>query len=397
MSQHNRNTPKSRRRLLALSLSTWACSTVPFATGYILPSPTSSRLLRQQHHFQQKNLHWRESSDAGQKATGNFHRHTANPTCLRANGQWDGDDLRYISRLRRRIRRSFSFQSEYDRPVRNTLIAICTMVFVWQTISTVQWIARTHPAYWPSKAPFIIWDAVLGTAKPGPFTRDFRFTVFRAQRQPHRWLSSGFVHGSLLHLALNIDALRRQPAWLETGLGGGLYMTTFLLSIVAGNLGYSHLGLDGVNVSSVVLGASGGICGLYGLQWISMAKMGNSRTFSVMIRPLALMGLYGALLGHVSNAVHIGGFFGGVVLGLLCGPRYNKSYTMRRKWSVDADDGVPRDYRNAMGFGIKPSNRGFLPLPILWLLLAGLVVATVPSYQTIPKTILKGLSRPGSL
>ena len=309
------------------------------------------------------------------------------------NGNWDGDDLRPLSKFRRRMKRSMDYQTGGgEQPAKNALILLTTLAFVYQVFNTVKWISRRFPDAWPSKALFIIWDAMMGTARPGPFTRNYLFTAYRARREPFRYLTSGFLHGGILQLIFSLYAWRRQPAWLETGLGSSLYLTTYLLSIVTGNLGHVYFGTE--DTSAVCMTAMGGISGIYGIMFASLAKMGNERTLSSMIRPFVIMILYAVLLPSTSFACHMGGFLGGVVVGLLFGPNYSKSYAMRRKGSLEADI-VPKDYRFAMGFGIKPSSRGLIPLPLLWIAIIGLLIAYPPN-RAMPARIWRGITRPGS-
>lgn len=307
---------------------------------------------------------------------------------------WEGDDLRWSARVRRRFRRSLVTTLDSQQPARNTLFMLNVLAFFYQTFSSVDWIRQQHPFFWPSQALPIVLDALMGSSVPGPFALDFIHSNAVSRLQPHRLLSSGFLHGGILHLLVNMDTLRRLPSWLETGIGAPLYVTVFLVSIVTGNLGHSY-SMYNVFDKSMCLGSSGGICGLYGLMYVSLLKMGNSRAASSTIKGLVLLLLYGLLFDNISNAAHVGGFLGGALVALLCGPSYGSSYSLRRKWSLQADV-WPRDYRAVMGFGAKPSNSGLIPLPVMWALaVAGL--ATQARFRAIPKFILMGLWKPGSL
>ena len=306
--------------------------------------------------------------------------------------EWDGDDLRHWSRLRRRFRRSMSFGGQ-GRPIRNGIILVCILVAFYQTIDAVRWIVKQYPAHWPGNAPYMIWDVLIANASPGPFERDFGFHNKLARFQPHRYLTGGFLHKGILHLCLNINEIRRQPSWLETGLGGALYLTTFLVSIIAGCLG--HVSWGRVNEQPVLLGATGGICGLYGLMFVSLARMGKQGASYKALIGLGIVMLYSILLDGVSNAAHLAAFLCGIGFGLIFGPKYSDSYAMRRKWSTYVDN-EPKEYRAAMGFGTKAIKGGLLPLSVVWIL-GAIAMATIPKYRAIPATIARGILKPGSL
>jgi membrane associated rhomboid family serine protease len=305
---------------------------------------------------------------------------------------WEGDDLRWSRRLQRRLQRQYG-RGE-GTPAKTTLMVLFTSMFLYQTIVTVGFLQRGHPEYWPKYALSMIGDALLGSSIRGPLTTDFGFSSILARNQPHRFLTSGLVHGGILPLVVNIDALRRQPSWLETGLEVPLYLTAFFLSIVAGNLGHLYWANDPYSII-LTLGASGGICGLYGLMYGCLFKMGNTRSASRIAKGMGILLASGLLFDTISNASHAGGFLGGMLVAVLCGPKYRKSYSLRRKNSI-ADDPYPRDYRQAMGFGIMPK-RGMVPLGLVWGVLVALFIVAKPKFRAMPSLALKGFLYPGSL
>jgi membrane associated rhomboid family serine protease len=269
------------------------------------------------------------------------------------------------------------------------------LLFVYQTITTVNFIRRGHPNYWPSHALIMLSDAILGTSVRGPLIMDFGYSNSLAQNQPHRFLTSAFLHGGILHLLVNLDTLRRQPSWLETGLGGPLYWTTFLVSVVGGNLAH-FIGVNNPFDRTLVLGASGGICGLYGLMYGSLIRMGNGRATSQIARGMATMIILGFFVESISSLSQIGGFLCGVTVAVFFSPSYRKDYSMRRKNSAEYDP-APRDFRRAMGFGVLPSERGMLPLSLLWVCTGIVLAGTRSEFRQIPALMVKGLLVPGSL
>ncbi|GKY96089.1 hypothetical protein MPSEU_000569000 [Mayamaea pseudoterrestris] len=306
---------------------------------------------------------------------------------------WEGDDIRWSRKLTRRLRQIVFFSGK-NSPTRTTLIALHSFIFIYQVFVSVNYFRIKFPKYWPSGALEIIFDAILGSARPGPLTLDFGLEPDGLAKyvQPHRYLTSGFLHGGILHLVANIDALQGLPAWLETGIGIPLYLTTFLLSMVAGNVGAHVMNYD--TASSFCLGASGGISGLYGLLFVSLSRMGNRQALTWVGRGMGMLLLYGFLFKSVNNAAHVVGFMCGAVIAILFGPTYRKSYSQRRKGSVAADP-VSKDYRLAMGFGTLPKS-GLIPLAVLWVMVLGSMLS-VAQLRSIPAIILQGFLRPGSI
>ncbi|KAL3816501.1 hypothetical protein ACHAXA_011306 [Cyclostephanos tholiformis] len=234
----------------------------------------------------------------------------------------------------------------------------------------------------------------------GPFFLDYAHQPYPLSSvQKHRYLSSAFLHGSLLHLGMNLRALLSLPLWLENGIGKGVYLSAYIVSIVTGNTAQtlSTLGdLSGRSASSLCIGASGGICGLYGLMLASLLKMGNADAAYYVMKHMLWLLIFGFLVPNVSNAGHLGGFAGGFLIGYLFGPGYERSYTLNRADGF-ARDKADREFRQMMGPGVYPSaKKAIFPLKYLWMGI-GLAVMARPDLRLIPIALLKGIIEPGSL
>lgn len=303
---------------------------------------------------------------------------------------WEGDDIRWSSKLRRRLRRS---ELALDRnQCKTSLILINIVLYLYQFLTTVEYLRRKYPSYWPTDAMEIILDSFWGPSMLGPLSRSFGFSAALSHSQPFRYLTSGFFHSGLIPLIVNIDTLRRQPSWLEQGLGAGLYVTTFLVSIVAGNM-TQVLSVASAWDPTVSLGASSGVAGLFGLMFLCLTRMGNSgRGGGLIIRGMGTLLLLGMWVDYVSNPAIVGGFFSGIFMGVLCGPRYVTDYAMKRKNSVEFDS-APRDYRRAMGFGVAPTRGGILSLKLFWGVVA-IFLLSDPKFRSIPIAVTRGLLHP---
>ena len=138
----------------------------------------------------------------------------------------------------------------------------------------------------------------------GPFFLDYAHQPYPLSHfQRHRYLSSGFIHGSLLHLGMNLRAMLSLPSWLENGIGKGVYLSAYLVAIVTGNIAHTLTTVgDWRASSSLCIGASGGICGLYGLMLASLLKMGNNNAAVYVTKQMLWLLLYGFLIPGISNA-----------------------------------------------------------------------------------------------
>jgi len=227
----------------------------------------------------------------------------------------------------------------------------------------------------------------------GPFTTDFYFVSGKLARfQPHRFLTAGFLHGSAIHLLVNMQSLYQLPMFLEKGIGAPLYLAVYLTSIVTGN--FSHDIVTGGN-GTPCLGASGGICGLNGLLFSVLRKMDRDKESNVVLNNMFSMIIFGFMSSRVSNAGHIGGFVAGMIMGHFFAPNFKKSWSAKRsRWNDSDSNGQLRSS------GLLKSNYGeyksIIPLSYFYAALA-FVFLTKAYIRDIPFTIIRGLLNPGRL
>jgi len=133
-----------------------------------------------------------------------------------------------------------------------------------------------------------------------------------------RLIVPNFLHGGLIHIALNMYMLYSVGPSAETHFGSSNFGTIYLLSGVAGFCVSQILG------GHPALGASAALFGLYGAElavvilrapvlkhaWRNSDVRSTAFTMSVYI----LIGVSG-LMGNVDNWAHLGGFIVGCLLG----------------------------------------------------------------------------------
>ena len=129
----------------------------------------------------------------------------------------------------------------------------------------------------------------------------------------YRFITYGFVHGGVFHLAMNLYALINLGTFLEQVIGHFKYFLTLLFSIIGGGL-LAHL-----SGSELVVGLSGGLYGLLGLLIVIAYKsnwLHNPQIRNSFIR-LLLINLLVSFMPSVSLAGHFGGLLIGILLGLV--------------------------------------------------------------------------------
>lgn len=135
---------------------------------------------------------------------------------------------------------------------------------------------------------------------------------YPASFEPWRMLTTALVHGSILHVALNMYTLWIFGQILEAMLGRGRFFTLYLLSGLAGSLGVLFLAGPGVPV----VGASGAIFGLMGAFLVIQRRLGgNSAQLLVLVGINLVIGFIPGL--GIAWQAHVGGLVGGAVIGLI--------------------------------------------------------------------------------
>lgn len=131
--------------------------------------------------------------------------------------------------------------------------------------------------------------------------------------EPWRALTNVFLHGSILHLALNMYTLWIFGRLLEPMLGRWRFLTLYLISGLAGSVGVVLL----ADPFTWVLGASGAIFGLMGAFVVIQRRLGGGNMTQLYIL-LAINLAIGFLPGtNISWQAHLGGLVGGALVGLI--------------------------------------------------------------------------------
>ena len=156
-------------------------------------------------------------------------------------------------------------------------------------------------------------NGILGAAGAGPI---FFY---------HRWwtvLSASWLHGSLLHLLMNLYGIRQLAPAVGEFYGPGRMVIVYVLG---GAIGFATSALYGFFFSPeptyhFTVGASASILALLGAL-VYYGRRSGSRFISNQAWTWALSTLvFGLMLSGIDNAAHVGGFAGGYLIGRILDP-----------------------------------------------------------------------------
>jgi len=149
-----------------------------------------------------------------------------------------------------------------------------------------------------------------------------------------RLVTAGFLHGGLIHIAMNCWALFDLGAQVDEIYGTNRFIVFYILSSIGGFIASMYWS------DSLSVGASAALFGLIG----AMIALGvNNRTsVGAAVRGMYIRwAIYGLLFGllpqfHIDNAAHIGGLVTGFVVAYFAGtPRISTS-TSEQAWRLGA-------------------------------------------------------------
>lgn len=132
-----------------------------------------------------------------------------------------------------------------------------------------------------------------------------------AQGDYWRLITAAFLHGGLLHIALNMYALYLFGPYIEHALG----RWRFILSYITVAVGSSVVVYVLVDPVVPTIGASGAVFGLFGLALIFLIR--TKQNITGMLVLLGINAVISLGVSGISWQGHLGGFVTGVVLGLV--------------------------------------------------------------------------------
>ncbi len=150
---------------------------------------------------------------------------------------------------------------------------------------------------------------------------DLLFYPPLAKVQPHRFITSAFLHSGIMHLFFNMYALWAIGMILEPLLGRLRFLLIYLLTAFFGNA-FVLLFASVTNQQNVaVVGASGAIFGLFGV--LLVLYRANKENLKGLLVILGINFALAFVFPNISWQSHLGGFLTGVLLSLLWANKKN--------------------------------------------------------------------------
>ena len=164
--------------------------------------------------------------------------------------------------------------------------------------------------------------------------------VHQSVAQEHEWwrlISAAFLHYGVIHLALNMLALRDLGALTERLFGTAKFLVVYVLSAIGGNVAVGFWHGDG-RPAVVAAGASGAIFGVMGLVTVYLLRAATERSRQVgmmLARDVLMMLGAGLVIPFISNAAHVGGLVVGAACGYVLKDRLSDRFDpgSRRRWT----------------------------------------------------------------
>ena len=200
-----------------------------------------------------------------------------------------------------------------QRPVTATLLALCVLAYAATFVGALV----SAPDPWET-ATRSLWS-LEGSEEILIKLGALDLTRVWVDGEWWRVLTSGLLHGSLLHLVLNMMALGSIGDWVEHAWGSRRSAILFVLTSVAGCLA-SLLWCE----SRMVVGASAGVLGQAGALWV--ARRFGTPALQTALAPVSVLSLgilillclsLGTVIPGIAQAGHVGGLGMGLILGAL--------------------------------------------------------------------------------
>jgi membrane associated rhomboid family serine protease len=133
-----------------------------------------------------------------------------------------------------------------------------------------------------------------------------------------RLLTSTFVHGGLLHVALNMWCLLMLGPLAELAFGKLPYVAAYIATGLCASLTSTlyHPNSIGVGASGAIFGVAGFLITPIALKRLTVYSTGKSSTLKMLVQFAVLNLVIGAAIPVIDISAHVGGLVSGLIIGL---------------------------------------------------------------------------------
>ncbi|MBN1874159.1 MAG: rhomboid family intramembrane serine protease [Anaerolineae bacterium] len=138
-----------------------------------------------------------------------------------------------------------------------------------------------------------------------------------------RLLTTGFLHGDVIHIFSNLYALYALGRQVERLFGPGRFTLIYLVGLLGASILVTLLG----RLDSLTVGASGAVMGVLGALFIYYRQyreqLSGGRWYAQELLKTAGLNLIIGFLPGISMWGHLGGFLAGAMVGWALSPHYH--------------------------------------------------------------------------
>jgi rhomboid protease GluP len=199
------------------------------------------------------------------------------------------------------------------QPITTTLVGMNVAVFAVMALTGISPTA-------PTSVPLLKWGANWGPLSLGA--------------EPWRILASNYIHGGIIHIALNMWCLWNLGFLAERVFDPWTYVLTYTFCGLAGSLAslWWHPMAVGVGASGAIFGLAGALIAALYLGHLPISKQAIQGTLKSLLTFAGYNLFFGAVAQGIDNSAHIGGLLAGLAIGAVLAKHLTAAPEIRDGW-----------------------------------------------------------------
>jgi rhomboid protease GluP len=199
------------------------------------------------------------------------------------------------------------------QPITTTLVGMNVAVFAVMALTGISPTA-------PTSVQLLKWGANWGPLSLGA--------------EPWRILASNYIHGGIIHIALNMWCLWNLGFLAERVFDPWTYVLTYTFCGLAGSLAslWWHPMAVGVGASGAIFGLAGALIAALYLGHLPISKQAIQGTLKSLLTFAGYNLFFGAVAQGIDNSAHIGGLLAGLALGAVLAKHLTAAPEIRDGW-----------------------------------------------------------------